>query len=1411
MNRPEESGGEDWLRCASFANGAPSAQEDPPPPQLASPIPRAFAAGADGDVPRNFDEEEGSYDFGDRQPTLRDSDLDRFDNAAGREKPEMTKEETKEEEEEEEEEEDADRYVFTFRNSGREPSENPSKGGESEDLMIIEDPAAPPSLPKDHPRVRSEAKHRKHHRRSSTEAKDKRKADEQSSARKLKYLALERQAGRRHSTQERARPGAPKEHRFTEVGRSGGTGSKWGGKAGEMRWRGIEGSATVETLEGMKTPFFFDTKGDSDNLLFGHMNPVHVPFYWRAHNARLLGAHGIRLSKWMEAHQESTGQVPSRRYDTRMLPVPKKVAFKVQLFPRTNPSAIAQTALPVPRTSPDELPEFIEVPREKDERPAKDAASQLSGRGNDEDDEDDEERPETLEDRLSAQAERFNQLTRAKPNDVDLWIKFVQFQDAYRPLSRGIQPILEKKAAVYERALEYNPESVDLWSGYLEAAAAVSPPEVAIKLWERVLERFPSSYALWRHFVRFRLSQMGTFHISTLRSIYARAIKSLTATGERGEVAAFMMFWQALRVELHAGFPERALGAIQAMLEASFMRPDGVASWPQVLSELKRFWASEAPRIGEEACPAHYFLRSHSRSLSRMPRDGALGTTNIPLASHLPTHPLEEESDESEPDDGDERLKAAEAEADDEEALRVRPLSELEQLQDALKDGGITKWATREGRRWKKAGFPWRVREHQADMDENMDRFVLFEDIEGYLFPLASPRLRLEFVRRVFQFLGVPLPTPTSLKLRLSTNHPLVRDALLYSQEWTPPDMRPLADTVQELLPVHRPVPLGASLVPIQPQGHSLPAYTPVSALATSTPALRARSALPNGVMETRLRACASQSLESGLSWLTGEEPLFEGDQGADCEVFHARRPQVQSFVRYMASLLQQSEQRETRAEREKRFQKCAKTIMKRFKSSPLLWNQYARCIGTCVGSTEARKIWLTALSMSPSLGPAFKRDLPRLSFAISRDLLHSPSSDSHTIALEVLCLAAAALDSPGDANPVPSPAPEASSFATLQDRVASLPSDRDAQEAVVAPALPPVNPMRIMRARGAFQGTLTRLLQMIYRQAQELYWRPPSQPGGAQQPPASRCPSVGLSVSLVDAALASATLELLASGVESCCQVLEQALSALQLPYMAGLMHDPLARSTAGLAGSAIHANLDASMEAFEEGAEMGPAKELRPGIDAPCVTRLGDWDAEQWGAALETLWAGYIDLLRLSPRTPPNVLRGVILRALGAYPANPTFLAAFVYLETRSQVASRLRRYFDGRSRAPDSPQEILAALWGDMHRYGARHRMRALIEQALSAGCVDSPALWRAYVRFEMRHGNERRAQQVFFRALRHCPWSKTLCLDGLRLPVLSGEDKQTVLDLMQEKGLSVRRPYREPGRLRAVTRIIAARRR
>ena len=73
-------------------------------------------------------------------------------------------------------------------------------------------------------------------------------------------------------------------------------------------------------------------------------------------------------------------------------------------------------------------------------------------------------RGETLEERLMRKTKEYNEQTRARPQDIELWMGFVHFQTEFAPLTRrrrksALGAIAEKKISILARALTLNPSS----------------------------------------------------------------------------------------------------------------------------------------------------------------------------------------------------------------------------------------------------------------------------------------------------------------------------------------------------------------------------------------------------------------------------------------------------------------------------------------------------------------------------------------------------------------------------------------------------------------------------------------------------------------------------------------------------------------------------------------------------------------------------------------------------------------------------------------------------------------------------------------------------------------------------------------------------------------------------------------
>jgi hypothetical protein len=81
------------------------------------------------------------------------------------------------------------------------------------------------------------------------------------------------------------------------------------------------------------------------------------------------------------------------------------------------------------------------------------------------------------------------------------------------------------------------------------------------------------------------------------------------------------------------------------------------------------------------------------------------------------------------------------------------------------------------------------------------------------------------------------------------------------------------------------------------------------------------------------------------------------------------------------------------------------------------------------------------------------------------------------------------------------------------------------------------------------------------------------------------------------------------------------------------------------------------------------------------------------------------------------PRMLRQVLGAAMSEFPLNTTLLSLFITLETRSQIANRMRRYFDEVCDREHSVALWLFAVKIEEARLGSKNRIRSLFERALS----------------------------------------------------------------------------------------------
>jgi len=221
------------------------------------------------------------------------------------------------------------------------------------------------------------------------------------------------------------------------------------------------------------------------------------------------------------------------------------------------------------------------------------------------------------------------------PSDVGRWLDLVLLQDEFASLisgsfrkqslgsGRASRVILEKKLEIFDKALEHNPFSVELMVGRLETIQMLHDPKEVNAEWLRVITSQSDSAPLWLAYLRFVQSYFAHFSIDHFRTAYGAAIRYLNRAKLKFldnllefESCIADILVKACKVELQAGYTERAIAMLQASVEINFFAPEHVISSFQrfhsspspdslaaarhsLLSSFQVFWESSYPRLGE--------------------------------------------------------------------------------------------------------------------------------------------------------------------------------------------------------------------------------------------------------------------------------------------------------------------------------------------------------------------------------------------------------------------------------------------------------------------------------------------------------------------------------------------------------------------------------------------------------------------------------------------------------------------------------------------------------------------------------------------------------------------------------------------------------------------------------------------
>jgi len=358
---------------------------------------------------------------------------------------------------------------------------------------------------------------------------------------------------------------------------------------------------------------------------------------------------------------------------------------------------------------------------------------------------------ETSEWYVAQKSKAYNQLLAKEPNNVSLWLEFLQFQDEIylwgcipgihsqgsdKSKKQNNLALVERKIAICEKALQSNPLAVELIMRYMSLCEEVWDHDKMIKTWRDSVFKLPQKAALWVNYIFYCQRQFSLFTVTQISTIYAKCLSTLSSLHEGllrshkpesdieesliSIVALFCLFLRGV------GHTEKAIALYQALIELNLCCPTSLSSADASLKEtvefLEPFWDSSTARIGE---PNAKGWKSWVEQENAKEKD-------FPDFGLLPLTLVWGENDISPSTIDDQEM----------EMVKEKPLAEA--------------WNSVETFRESQHHLPWKPsREGEADSIDDPDRIVLFDDVAPYLFRLTTEELRLSLVQHFLSFLGV--------------------------------------------------------------------------------------------------------------------------------------------------------------------------------------------------------------------------------------------------------------------------------------------------------------------------------------------------------------------------------------------------------------------------------------------------------------------------------------------------------------------------------------------------------------------------------------------------------------------------------------------------------------------------------
>ncbi|XP_021291947.1 protein NRDE2 homolog isoform X2 [Herrania umbratica] len=533
--------------------------------------------------------------------------------------------------------------------------------------------------------------------------------------------------------------------------------------------------------------YYFDSHPDHDNLAYGSLYRMDVPRYKLYSPQQLSAFLSQGLYRWTQRASTFDKDADIDALDTKLKSAGRYWSPNNAALERHN--NLKRLRLFAPKNSSHFVPaDFIPLSDSQSSDQLDDESS-ISNNSIIE---------ESWEDEVLRKTREFNKLTREHPHDEKAWLAFAEFQDKVASMQRqkGVRlQTLEKKISILEKATELNPDNEQLLLCLMKAYQKRDNTDVLVGRWQSILRQHSGSYVLWKEFLHVVQGEFSRFKVSDMRKMYAHAIQALSATFSKQfrqihqtskrpdsamvhlELGLVDIFLSLCRFEWQTGHQELATALFQAEIEFSLFCPSLFLNEHGKQRLFKHFWDSDDARVGEEgALGWSMWLEKEEENRQRVMKEEGLDKNDEggwtgwsePLSKSKKTSTNIENiaNNDVTAEEFDEEIENEDIkQEDDTEALLKQLGIDVDAGASAEVKDTLTwaRWSEEESARDSDQWMPVRAKPGAVtsihgtpneEVDGQLMREILYEDVSEYLFSLSSAEARLSLVFQFIDFYG---------------------------------------------------------------------------------------------------------------------------------------------------------------------------------------------------------------------------------------------------------------------------------------------------------------------------------------------------------------------------------------------------------------------------------------------------------------------------------------------------------------------------------------------------------------------------------------------------------------------------------------------------------------------------------